>query len=291
MKKYILPTIIALLSFPLGGLAGSNNIDESKSLAPTPKPSALSGDMGISALNIYNSRGIIVENKGCVLQPYGDLFYNICKSDSFAFSLQAGIWNDINTAGPLARPGSGVKPWTEFDWDTGFILKFNQRFSLSTVYLQYFSPSDAYKLGRFINNTLTFDDAGLLDKNFSIQPHLTVLYELPAPGQAGLRPHSWYFEPGISPNYTFLKQSKTPVNLGLPLYSGLGSGFYAGTTYGYFAVGPQVTVTLGCIPPQYGAWNFSAGYRYYNLGTTTTSVAPAHNSNQNIFNASVGLSF
>ena len=129
-----------------------------------------------------------------------------------------------------------------------------------------------------------------MSPRFSLQPHFTVLYELPAPGHSGFVGHTWYFEPGIAPNYTFFNGSKTPVTFGIPLTFGLG-GFYAASIFGYLSVGPQISVALGFIPPQYGAWRFSAGYRYYHLGATTTAFAPQHDSQQNIFNMSLGMKF
>jgi hypothetical protein len=292
MKRSILLT--ALLALPLVAFAGTEV--DSKTVAPvTPalQPSAISGDIGVTVLNQYNTRGIIVESKGVITQPYADLYLKLYSGDGFinSFSLQAGIWNDFSSTGQVAKEGHDLQSWTEFDWDAGFIVKFAKRFSLSSVFLQYVSPSDAYRLGRFINSTLSFDDSGLLDKNFSLQPSLTFLYELSGPGHAGLRGHSWYFSPQIAPNYTFFRHSSTPVTVSVPIYAGLGSGFYAGKTLGYFAFGPQVSVKLGFVPQQFGTWTFSAGYRYYHLGSTTAAIAPGQNSTQHLFNASLGLVF
>ncbi|MGC3989057.1 MAG: hypothetical protein QM796_05110 [Chthoniobacteraceae bacterium] len=291
MKRTIL---IALLALPLAAFAGPE-VDSKSVPAPTPalQPSAISGDIGVTVLNNYNTRGIIVESRGVITQPYADLYLKLYNGDGFinSFSLQGGIWNDFSSTGQVAKEGHELQSWTEFDWDAGFIVKFAKRFTLSSVYLQYVSPSDAYRLGRFINSTLSFDDSGILDKNFSIQPSLTFLYELPGPGHAGLRGHSWYFSPGITPNYTFFKESSTPVNVGLPIYAGLGSSFYAGRTFGYFAFGPQVNVKLGFIPQQFGTWNFGVGYRFYTLGSTTQAIAPGQRSTQHLFQASLGLVF
>jgi hypothetical protein len=290
MKPAILGVLIAL------PLTVSADVDEvgknAPPLPPSPPPTAISGDIGVAVTNQYNSRGLILENKGVVWQPYGDLYLKLHDGDGFikSFSLQAGIWNDINPAGPIAAHDANNKAWTEFFWQTGFIVDFAQRFSLSSVYRQYTSPSDAYRFGRPLNNVLSFDDSGLLDKNFSFQPHVTVLYELPGPGHNGFRGHSWYFAPGITPNYTFFTGSKMPVTCSLPLTVGLGSSFYAGSTFGYFAVGPRISVPLRFIPEKCGAWTLSIGYRYYRLGNTTTQFAGQH-SNQNNINMSAEMRF
>jgi len=291
IKRTILAALIAI---PLAGIAGSADDDKSASpLAPALPPSAITGDIGVTVQNGYVTRGLVLENKGPAFQPYGDLFYKVYDGSGFinSFSLQAGVWNDINLAAPIAPPHADDRTWTEIYWQIGFITKFDTRFSLSSALRQYASPSDAYPLGRSINNILSFDDSGLLDRNFSIQPHLTVLYELPAAGHCGLHGHSWYFEPGIAPTYTSFTGSKAPVTLSLPVTLGLGSGFYDGKTFGYLSVGPQISVLLAFIPQQYGAWRFSAGYRYYCLGDTTTAFAPGQESHQQIVNVSIGLKF
>lgn len=276
-------------------LAGSElSKPESKNpIEPTPGPSILSGNLGVTVRNQYNVRGIIVESKGVVFQPYGNLFVKLHEGKGLiqSFSLQAGFWGDLNSSGPRAAKDSDWKHFTEFDWDVGFIVNFAERLSLSSYYLQYFSPSDAYDLGRFINSTLSFNDAGLIGDNFSFQPHFTFLYELPAAGRPGFRPNAWYLEPGISPNYTLFKKSKTPVTLALPLTVGLGERFYNGNAYGYTSVGPQVTVGLGFIPENFGRWNSSFGYRYFHLGEAPESIAPGQRSNQHLFNFSVGVNF
>jgi len=277
---------------PLSVFAG----DEGKESAPIVEPlkeSAITGDLGLTVLNSYNTRGIIVEDTGVVFEPYTDLYFQLYKGDGFinSFSLQAGLWSDLSSSSPLAKPGSTTPHWTEQDWDAGFLVNFAKRFTLSSVFLEYVSPSDAYATGRFINSTLSYDDSEIFSKNFSFKPHLTFLYELPADGHAGLRGHSWYFEPGVTPNYTFFAGSKLPVNFAIDVKAGLGSAFYAGKTVGYIAVGPVITVPLKFIPEAYGSWNASAAYHYYHLGKTTQDVAPGERADQQLFQFSLALNF
>lgn len=243
----------------------------SKEIAPPvnePAPaSRFSGDLGVTFANQYNTRGIIVQDQGLTIQPYGDIYLTLYEGDGFINKVQftAGFWGDFSTEDNVKGPDSDWDNFTEFDVDAGFIVNFAKRFTLSSVWNGWTSPSDAYGDGHFINSKLSFDDSGLITKNFAIAPYFVFLYELPAEGQAGLAPEAWYFEPGITPSYTFAKDSKHPVNVGVNAKFGLGDKFYAGETYGYFAVGPQVTVPLGPVTA-------SAGYRYYNLGDTLKPI-------------------
>jgi hypothetical protein len=171
MKQTI---VTALFALPFVAFAGTI-IDGKDPAPPTPAltPSAIGGDIGITVLNQYDSRGLILENKGVACQPYGDLYLKLHDGYGFmnSFSLQAGVWGDVNPAGPIAGHDANNKAWTEFFWQTGVIVKFAERFSLSSVYRQYTSPSDAYLFGRSINSIVSFDDSGQLGKNFSLQPN------------------------------------------------------------------------------------------------------------------------
>jgi hypothetical protein len=288
---FILAVVLALCVPVLGGEPVA---DSKETVTPSSTTgSILSGDLGVSAMNQFNSRGLVLENKGVVWQPYADLFVKLAEPKEFVdrVSLQLGIWNDINPAGPIAAPTARDKAWTEFYWQAGFLVKFAGRFSLSSVWRQFSTPSDAYKWGRSLINVLSYDDSGLLAPNFSFNPQVTVLYELPAPGHHGLRGHSWYFAPGISPTYKFTKDGRCLFALSLPMLTGLGSGFYAGDTFGYFSVGPQLSVPLGFLPEKLGKWDYTAGYKYYRLGATTEAFAADHRFSQNLFYTSLELKF
>jgi hypothetical protein len=272
-------TLFTTLSLPAG--------QASKEVLPPEAPEPrdwFAGDIGVVFANQYNTRGIIVQPDGLTIQPQGNVYFTLYEGEGFINKVQftAGFWADFSTEDNVKGPDSDWDNFTEFDIDAGFVVQFAKRFTLSSVWNGWISPSEAYGDGHFINSKLGFDDSGLISENFSIRPYFVFLYELPAEGFAGLAPEAWYFEPGITPNYTFAKDSKHPVNVGVNVKAGLGDKFYAGETYGYFAVGPQVTVPFGPVTA-------SAGYRYYNLGDTLEPIQGS--SDEHLFTFSLTANF
>ena len=218
------------------------------------------------------------------LKPYVDLYYKLYQGDGFINKVTA----TVDSGGTLARPDPPPLPTRPA---RGAISRNSMSFrvwpfSSRTASpsppgsIDGLNPSGGYHQGRWVKTTLGFDDTGLTGQNFSIQPYLNVLYELPGPSYPGLKPHAWYFEPGISPNYTFFS-ARISCQSCFPIAVGLGNKFYAGDTYGYLSVGPQVSVPLAFIPLKYGKWTASLGYRYINLGPTTAAIAPGGRNSQN----------
>jgi hypothetical protein len=287
----------AVISASFGAFAA----DQTETATPPPNlsglppdiASAISMDAGVTLGNFYIERGVIIQHEGLISQPYADLYYKLYQGDGFINKVTAtvGLWGDLSTAGLPSSPDATSlgRDFTEFDVIPGLAVQFENRFTLTTRFNQWFNPSGGYHQGRWVNTTLGFDDTGLTGQNFSIQPYLNVLYELPGPSYPGLKPHAWYFEPGISPNYTFFSGSQYPVNLAFPIAVGLGNRFYAGDTYGYLSVGPQVSVPLAFIPLKYGKWTASLGYRYINLGPTTAAIAPGGRNSQNQVIFTIGV--
>ncbi len=258
-----------------------------------PTVDRFSGNAGVDFRSQYNARGIVVQDEGLSIQPYVNLSYQLYEGKGFINSVVAtiGWWNDFSTNVDLSKPSYSSKNWTETDYNAGFSIRFADRFSFSSTFTDFTSPAGGYREGRFINTVLSYNDAGLISPVFSLKPQLTVLYELPAGGQAGLQPNAWYFEPGLTPNITLNTKSDYPINLALPMRVGLGNQFYDGTTYGFFSVGPQITIPLAFLSSPGSQWNLNVGYLYYNLGTSTTAVAPNGNKNQNVFNLGISINF
>jgi len=291
--------------------------------APCPV-SYITGDFGVTFVSEYDSRGIPqpYQWKGVIAQPYLDIYIKLYSGNGFINSVsgQLSFWSDVGSntessyyeALPAAALAAGVpkkdarilqsdlkgsaRDWEEFDWDPGVSVTFAQKFTLLVQYFEFDSPAGAFSTARSIDANLTYDDSALLGA-FSLHPHFTVLYELGAPGFAGLHPHGWYYELGIAPSYTFLPKSSYPITVALPTTVGLGDsgGFYGNNNFGYFQVGPSVSVPLAFIPSGFGSWTLTAAYTYEYAGTTvreaTVAAGGSGANSRNIFSGALGCTF
>jgi hypothetical protein len=330
-KKHYL-TIAAAAMLGLSGLStafagtettGTSDGKESKAVTPPCPVSYITGDFGVTFTSEYISRGIVEadQTKGVIAQPYLDLYIKLYTGTGFldAVSAQLSFWSDIGENTYTANTAIGfpvgyvshhntypktntytaaVPDWYEFDWDPGISVTFLDKFTLLTQYFEFDSPAGAFSTARSIDANLTYDDSSLLGA-FSMHPHVTVLYELGAPGFAGLRPGGWYYELGVAPSYTFLPKSTYPITVAAPFTVGLGDsqGFYGNNNFGYFSVGPSVSVPLAFIPSGFGSWTLTAAYTYYYEGTTVREAdAPPLGSgsganSRNVFSGALGCTF
>lgn len=304
-KHHLIITAAALLG--LSGLstafAGTEVATgkESKPVA-TPCPvTYITGDFGVTFTSEYDSRGIPQPRqwKGVIAQPYLDIYIKLYSGDPNSWfinsvSAQLSFWTDIGSNHDTAGIGSTTSYWEEFDWDPGVSVTFAQKFTLLVQYFEFDSPADVFDTARSVDANLTYDDSSLLGP-WSMHPHFTVLYELGAPGFAGLHPHGWYYEIGVAPSYTFLSKSAYPITLALPTTVGLGSsgggtGFYGNNNFGYFCAGPSISVPLSFIPSGFGSWTVTAAYTYFYEGTTIREAnrAPYVNGDGDVFAGSSG---
>lgn len=267
---------------------------ETPAEAPRIEPAAqsiFSGDLGVTVANQYNTRGLIIQDDGVTYQPYVNLYANAYKGQGFinSASVFLGLWSDVSSNSDVSGPGNSGSHFTEFDYGLGFTVNFAKRWSFTSFYNSWTSPADGYGDGHWINATLAFDDSGLLGENFSLKPYLLVLRDLGGDAATGLAKNAWYIEPGIKPNYTFFAKSDTPVNLALLVKAGLGNKFYDGETYGYLAAGPQVSVPLKFIDPSAGKWTVSAGYLYYDFGSSLEAFNDKSHEQLATFNLAVSF--
>lgn len=290
--------LLATLSVSKAGTDVSDTNSDTKQVAAPTMPavtSAISGDIGVAVKNIYDSRGYALVTRGGCFQPYLDLYLKAYSSDGFINSITPtiGFWSDINTytAGGNSSPTSGLRNWYEFDYMPGIAIGFAKHFTLTESFFEFDSPSGGFKTARSFNSSLSYDDSGLIDKskNFSLQPHLTILQELNAPGSAGKLPNGEYFEAGIAPNYTVFRTSQYPITFTIPVLLAYGNHFYtSGFSFGYVSTGLSASVPLKFIPQQFGSWSANTSYTYYH---TATAVNAGAYQNQNIFSVGVGCTF
>lgn len=262
-----------LICLAIFALSFSSLTLEAQTVVSPPKEPLLSGEIGLTVANQYMTRGFVVQNEGISFQPHFDLNVSLYEGDGFINSATAliGLWSVLSSTPYTDTEHSGGQ-FTELDYGVGLSIGFAERWTFTAFYNRWTSPTGAYEDGDWILAALEFDDHGLFPGTFSLEPFLQVLHEFNSDLAPGL-----CFEPGIRPNVTFFPESSAPVNVGVLMMAGLGSGFY-GVDYGYFAVGPQVSVPLGFIDPAVEKWTVYAECLYYDYGITTTAENGRENS-------------
>lgn len=313
---------LSSLSTALAGTETAAPGKESKAVTPPCPVTYITGDFGVTFTSEYISRGLVLQDKGVIGQPYLDIYIKLYSGDANSWFInsvsgQLSFWADIgsntytaNTAIGLPQgfyqhhPGTDATPsWYEFDWDPGISVTFAQKFTLLVQYFEFDSPGGDFSTARSVDAALSYDDSWVWANtplgagNFSFHPHFTVLYELGAPGFAGLKAHGWYYEIGVAPSYTFLPKSTYPITFSIPTTVGLGdqSGFYYSNTFGYFSVGPAISVPLAFIPSGFGSWTVTAAYTYYYEGNTVRAFNASNgtdgSNSRNVFSGAIGCTF
>lgn len=275
----------ALAAVPTTVTAGTEVASgkESKAVVEEAKKSYISGDLGFIATNDYLSRGIMqTPEAGVKFQPYLDLYFKLYEGtgalNNVTFNL--GFWSNLETDDHF-YPGKRTSVWEEFDWMPGISFTFEKNWTFTVSYFEFDSPNQTFSAARSINLNLAYNDTDLLGI-WALHPHITFLQELD--GHAGLnnafssspintKKLGQYYEVGVAPSWTFMKDSKYAPTLTIPLTVGFGSNGFYGTGFGYFSAGGTVSVPLAFIPAGFGSWTATAGGTYYYLGARTADQA------------------
>jgi len=278
---------------------------ESKSVVEEAKKSYISGDLGVTFVSTYYSRGILQGPQGKAgfdAQPYLDLYFQLYAGTGFVdkVTLNLGLWSNLasdtkpSLGGPVTR---GLSTWTEFDWMPGVSFVFAKNFTFTVSYYEFDYPAQGGLPSRSINTTLSYNDADLLGM-WALNPHVTFLQEVAGDqngGHTGLGIGSvlpngtirgtdklgQYYEVGIAPAFTFMKSSAYAPTLTLPITAGFGSNGFYGTGFGYFSAGGTISVPLAFIPSGFGSWTANFGGTYYYLGTNTARANGQYSSGFN----------
>ena len=289
---------LALCGFaavPMTALAGTDEAasgKESKAVVEEAKKSYISGDLGVTFVSSYYSRGILQGPQGKAgfdAQPYLDLYFQLYAGTGFLnkITLNLGLWSNLASDTKPSLGGTvtrGLSSWTEFDWMPGISFVFAKNFTLTVSYFEFDYPAQGGSPQRSINTSISYDDTDLLGM-WALHPHFTYLQELTGNangGHVGLgvgpvingvntgtTQKGQYYELGIAPAFTFMKSSKYAPTLTLPVTAGFGSSGFYGTGFGYASAGLTVSVPLAFIPSGFGAWTANFGGTYYYLGTNT----------------------
>src|SRR5215210_3009092 len=223
----------ASLTIPATGIAGTEYKSTgraSKDLVEEVKKSCITGDLGVTVVSQYFSRGVGLENQSVIAQPYADLYFKLYEGDGFInkVSLILGIWASIHEEktdrGAVTGAGfSSTDAWYEFDYTPGVAVSFAKYFTLTGSFFQFLSPNDGFSTFSGINFRLDIDDSALLGA-FALKPHLTYLREIENKAGTGADEGN-YYEVGINPSLPAFG----PVTVSIPVTAGFGSDDFYGS--------------------------------------------------------------
>ena len=238
------------------------------------KESCISGSLGIDVVSMYISHGVIYENQGAILQPYGTLSFQLQEGEGAltGVSLDLGWWNTFHSrhtdAGAVNGGAQTTRAWFETDFSIGLTFTLFKNFSLSPAYTFYLSPNDAFDTAQTVNLKLSYDDTDLLGA-LALHPWVNVWWEVENKIGTGAD-EGFLYEFGIAPSRSFGDLTVTlPISVGLGSSNGYTNLNGGNETYGYFTAGVNFDYELKFIPECYGDWSVHAGYAYYNLGDGT----------------------
>jgi len=249
-------------------------------------------------------RGLVVENKGLVMQPVGGLVFPIDMPAGSAFTdtaFIAGIWNSINTH----QDDHFIGAYNEVDFFATLSTKVASNLSLSVTYVPFLSPPHNFSVEHNIEFAVSYDDSKMLG-DFALHPYTKVFWAVESQsstvitGKAG---RTFDVEIGMVPGYTYKGITNYPITLQAPIFVTIGPAEYWGfdekpSNFGTFSAGVTASIPLSFIPKRWGNWHADAGFTYYNLINKNLRLAAflatngsTSDENQYVGSVGVGLNF
>jgi hypothetical protein len=288
MMKNTMRALCALILAPVPVLfAGETSGKEVKKVIEVAKESCITGDLGVSAVSQYITRGVVLENQGAIIQPFADLYFKLYEGEGFVnkVSLNLGIWSSLHDrktdAGVASGSGSSTtRNWYEFDYTVGLATTFAKNFTFTPSFYAFLSPNDGFNTFYGLNLNLAYNDSELWGGGFALNPSVTVLFELENKAGTGAD-EGIYYEIALNPSF-----AAGPATISIPLKAGFGSNDFYGSlntssgavedeAFGFLSAGVVATVPLKFIPECYGTWTLNAGATYYYLGDGTSDFNTA----------------
>lgn len=260
---------------------------ETKKIIEASKESCITGDLGVSVVSQYITRGVVLENQGAIVQPFADLYFKLYEGDGFLskMSLNLGIWSSLHDrktdAGIASGSGSSTtRNWYEFDYTVGLAMTFAKNITFTPSFYAFLSPNDGFNTFYGLNLNLAYNDSELWGGGFALNPSVTVLFELENKAGSGAD-EGVYYEVGINPSFP-----AGPATIAVPVKAGFGSHNFYGSlnpatgaiddeSFGFVSAGLIASMPLAFIPECYGTWTVNAGATYYYLGEGTSDFNTA----------------
>jgi hypothetical protein len=268
--------------------------------APPPESPNIHGFVEFPFKTGYMTpRGLIVENKGLVMQPVGGLVLPIGDIGPVkGFTLITGIWNSINTY----QHDPFVGTWNEMDYfatASGNVGKF----SGALTYSPWNSPPHSFRTEENIDFKVSYNDKDTFMPGLTINPYVDWFWAVAGDSPViNGRSSSYYFELGVVPTYKFKFVENYPLTVTVPTYVQVGPKNFWGRgdsaetkpdgNVGVFSISLNGSVPLSFIPAKYGFWHADAGVQYFwlvNDALLRAGGLASGNTNRNPVNASVGI--
>ena len=247
-------------------------------------------------------RGLIVEDKGLVMQPVGGFVLPIGDIGPIKdFTLVTGVWNSINTH----QHDPFVGTWNELDYFATASGTFG-KFSGAFTYSPWNSPPHSFRTEENIDFKLSYDDSDFTKQylaGFTLKPYLDFFWAVSGDSPViNGRSSSYYVELGVNPTYTLKYFQDYPVTFTLPTYIQVGPKNFWGRgvnaetkpdgNVGVFSVALNGSVPLPFIPVKYGFWHADAGVQLFwlvNDALLRAGGLASGNTSRLPVNASVGI--
>jgi hypothetical protein len=247
-------------------------------------------------------RGLVVENQGLVWQPVVGLEIPIPEIGLKNFSIDAGIWNSVNSHNNDPKVGA----WNEMDVWVGFAFDITPELHVHSDYEAWNFPGSSLnkpQTEHVSETTLTYNDSKMWgDSGFALHPQVKFFWSISGSSTVvlGRGGNTYYFEPGIVPSFTI--KGSTPITISVPIYTSIGPKEFWGSgvdalhkgdgNFGLVSAGVKVGVPLTFIPVKYGHWHADAGVQYYYLINDALLRAGnllSGNTDRSIFRGYVGV--
>jgi hypothetical protein len=250
--------------------------------------------MGVDWASAYYFRGIANEqNGGNNVQPWGEIGFRLLENMGplTSLSLGAGFWNNWHYGGGTLVEASDPQFWYEADIYVKLSTTWWESLTAGVTYTYYTSPNGGFTSYSDVGLFANLNDSKWLGA-FALNPSLIFAFETKGEALVADDKKGIYMGISFAPGYTFLEDSKFPLNISLPMTFGFSLKDYytvngVNQTFGYFSGGPLLTVPLKMIPAAYGSWALKAGVQFLALNSNLKAV----NTNQGFVPiGTVGLS-
>ena len=234
-------------------------------------------EFGADVVTEYWFRGISQgrnNTKGFIPQIYMDTTVEVFENVALVF----GSWNSFTSS----SSGGGSSGWYEADIYAGFSFGLPADLSMNVVYVLLYGPEGGSEFAQEIDLTLAWDDAAITQEQlglpFSFQPYVLFAFEVSGASDGVGSGNGGYVEFGIEPSFVLVESETYPISIAFPMV--VGGSLYdyyepGNDFFGYFDGGVVLSVPLSFVPPEFGAWEASAGVHALVLGDDARAISRA----------------